>query len=273
LKILGRGASGEKFSVDLDTMIFFLLSNFTTIQNQITNMKGEGEHDVYHRFVEGISNVREITPELKLHLLKVYALLGYGCMVAMGAGIHGHSVTKTIGPMALWVLGLVAMIMVQLATNLIVRFSCYTVFCGHFGLLLIELVEHINMIDPMIVPQSLVMTALCFLVFSSVTLFVKRRTMLFLGGILLSILVFIFFTTLLNFYFESELLINVNIYGGLLMFLGYVSFDTFMIIEKWYSGEGDPFNHAVELFIDLVGIFIRIAIILAKNKKKKKGKT
>ncbi|KAF1325106.1 Bax inhibitor-like protein, partial [Globisporangium splendens] len=66
------------------------------------------------------------------------------------------------------------------------------------------------------------------------------------------------------------MLYSANLYGGLVVFCGYVVFDTQMIIEKASMGDKDSLRHALELFLDFVSIFVRIMVILIQNADKKK---
>lgn len=51
---------------------------------------------------------------------------------------------------------------------------------------------------------------------------------------------------------------------------GFVLYDTQLIIEKRRMGNQDFVQHALELFIDFIGIFRRLVIILTQKVKKEK---
>jgi FtsH-binding integral membrane protein len=71
-----------------------------------------------------------------------------------------------------------------------------------------------------------------FACFSLSALYAQRRSMLYIGGFLSSALTLLTFFGLMNLFFRSEFMFNIQLYGGLLLFMGYVCFDTQLIIEK-----------------------------------------
>ena len=74
--------------------------------------------------------------------------------------------------------------------------------------------------------------------------------------------------SLMNIFLGWQIINEANIYLGLLVFSGYVVFDTQVIVEKASQGNTDVIQHALELFIDFVAIFVRILIILMRNKER-----
>lgn len=54
-------------------------------------------------------------------------------------------------------------------------------------------------------------------------------------------------------------------YLGLLVFAGYILFDTQLIIERASAGQMDQIQHALDLFVDALSIFVRVLVILMKN--------
>ena len=59
---------------------------------------------------------------------------------------------------------------------------------------------------------------------------------------------------------QAELLL------GLLIFSGFVVFDTQVIIAKHEFGDSDYLSHALDLFVDAAALFRRILVLLASNK-------
>lgn len=54
----------------------------------------------------------------------------------------------------------------------------------------------------------------------------------------------------------------MQLYFGLLVFVGYVVVDTQEIIERAHFGDLDYVKHALTMFTDLAAIFVRILIIM-----------
>lgn len=56
-----------------------------------------------------------------------------------------------------------------------------------------------------------------------------------------------------------------ELYFGLILFCGFILFDTQLIVEKFKSGNNDFIWHSVDLFLDFVNIFRRLLVILASK--------
>lgn len=54
----------------------------------------------------------------------------------------------------------------------------------------------------------------------------------------------------------------LQLYFGLVVFLGYIVFDTQYIIERGHNGDLDYVQHALLLFTDFVAVFARIVEIM-----------
>lgn len=71
-------------------------------------------------------------------------------------------------------------------------------------------------------------------------------------------------------------LASMSIYGGLILFSGFLLYDTQRIVKAAEHHPQhsqylfDPINHALAIYMDALNIFIRIAIILAGDQRRKK---
>merc|ERR1712027_48499 len=88
---------------------------------------------------------------------------------------------------------------------------------------------------------------------------------LYLGGTLLSGLSMLFWLGLLNIFFRSPALFQLHLWGGLLIFCGFVVYDTQAIIEKRRRGDKDAIRHSLDLFIDFIQLFRKILILLMQK--------
>lgn len=127
-------------------------------------------------------------------------------------------------------------------------------------------------VDPSLVVIAVLATATVFTCFSLVALLSERRSFFFIGGIMSSYLSLSFWLFVVNMFIYVPFAFIFQLYGGLFVFSLYVIYDTQMIIEKRNRGSKDIIGHALELFVDLMAIFVRILIILMRNNEKSKKK-
>lgn len=145
------------------------------------------------------------------------------------------------------------------------------------GMSLGGLIKLASFVNPSIVPIALGSSALMFSSFAAAATLSSRRSLLYLYGGLGSALSLLSLTGLANAFFpQNRMLFNVNLYGGLAMFMGYVMADSQLIIERADQGDDDYVTHAWLLFTDLSALFSRILIILIEqsedDRKRKKDK-
>ena len=145
------------------------------------------------------------------------------------------------------------------------------------GMMIGPLLHFVAEFEPEILINAVVYTSIMFASFTAVSLFSKRRSYLFLGGVISTIMTSLFWFTLGTwlFGFKSIALDNLQyLLITLLVACMYVVYDTQLIIERAETqNERDVPKHTLMLFVDLLDLFLkvlRVLLELSDQKKKKK---
>jgi len=225
--------------------------------------------------IQALFDFSKIDVATKKHLKNVYAALAISTLAA-AAGAAVHLFTEILKGGLLASLGGIGFILALALTsnepkNQPKRLGYLVGFALCTGLSLGPLLDHVIAIDPTIVSTAFFASALIFVCFSLTALWAEERSYLYLGGSLMSGLSIMFFMGLMNIFFQSTMIYQLNLYGGLLIFCGFILYDTQLIVEKKRNGDNDFIWHSVDLFLDFVNIFRRILMILSNKEKKRKN--
>ncbi|KAI8340793.1 inhibitor of apoptosis-promoting Bax1-domain-containing protein [Chlamydoabsidia padenii] len=111
-----------------------------------------------------------------------------------------------------------------------------------------------------------------FLGFAGSALLANRRSMLYYGGMAGSLLGIMVWASLANIFFiRSSSMFSAELYLGLIAFAGFVVYDTQMIVERASAGIYDIPGHALELFMDLFALFVRLATIILRKEEEREN--
>ena len=222
--------------------------------------------------IQSLFEFSDIPKSTKEHLVRVYGtltMLTSACV--LGAFL---SVAYQIGNVGCSLLGILCLLYIAFSDR---KSPGRLVATGLFGVLeglsIGPLVGIALEVDPQIIITALMGALGIFVSFSLAAFYSDRRSSFYLGGLLNTGIWVLLLMSILSFFgVKGEFVFNVQLYLGLAIFMGYVMFDTQMMIEKANRGQKDYVLDAINLFIDLVQIFVRILIILLKESSKKKSK-
>jgi len=213
-----------------------------------------------------------LNQSVRQHLTKVYTTLAIALFAAAAGSIIEIATGLFAGAFSFIALfGLIIWFAITDPVNVSRRLSLMLAIAFANGVMIAPLIQHTLDINPAIVSTALLGTTLVFGCFSGAALLAERRSYLYLGGVLSSGLSVLVTLSLANIFFRSAVVFNFQLYLGLIVFCGFVVFDTQLIVERASQGDKDFVAHAFELFIDFIKIFVRLLIILSKDKKQKKS--
>ncbi|GBG80382.1 hypothetical protein CBR_g30750 [Chara braunii] len=211
-----------------------------------------------------------LSPKIQGHLRRVYQTLALVVLFA-AAGAYAH-ILYGLGGLSTH-LGFIGCTIALALTPREEEGKRWSILmgCGFLqGCSLGELVEYVLHVDPSIVGVAFAGALAVFVCFSASAAMASRRSFLYLGGVLSSALSMMFTMTLAGWLFgASRFVFNLEVYVGLLIFCGFILFDTQLIIEKAAGGDTDYITHALDLFVDFVAIFVRLLIVLLQKNEDK----
>ncbi|EFC42948.1 predicted protein [Naegleria gruberi] len=235
------------------------------LESQLEPLKGPGFYPQQEINWQAIGNFSGIEHQVRHKLRSIYLILaGTVLMSTLGSGL---AVYFRLEPSLLYTIVAFGFMIYVAVTSSLAGLLLFGLTIGlEIGPAIRMIMEEI---DPNLPIFALGATCVVFACFSVFAHFSKRRSMLYLGGILSSFLSVLMWTLLFSFVFGSFALYDIlSIYGGLFMFCGFIVFDTQLIIERLHAGDNDLVKMSYQLFIDFIAIFLRILIILAKRKSK-----
>lgn len=220
------------------------------------------------RFATPLSGLE---PVVQKHLRKVYHELFFACLAAsVGAGVQLYTGFFNQLLSSVLIFGSL-MYFMSLAPHHPRRRQAFLTIAFAKGMAIGPLLALAFRVNPVIPMMACLGTTTIFASLSISALFSRRKTYLYLGGFLSSAVSMLALFSLIGLFVpkvqESDVLMGLQLYGGLLVFSGYVLYDTSLIIEKAHAGERDSLKHALDLFINMMAIFVRVIIILIRNKE------
>jgi len=211
---------------------------------------------------------------LQAHLKKVYSCLAISLAVA-AFGAYIHVFTEILKSNILVTFGAIIALLLLYATpdngrNEQLRLGYLFGFSFLSGLSTGPLMDYVIRVDPAIVSTAFFGTCIVFVCFTTAAIYAPDRKYLYLGGTLASLLSTMFWMGLINLFVGSRFLFQLNLYAGLAVMCGFILYDTQLVMEKHRRGDNDYIWHSVDLFIDFLDVFRRLAIILAQKEERKK---
>lgn len=233
--------------------------------------------------ISAMFKMDDVSPKTQIHLKNVYGnLAGCTAVCALGMYINAYTILSGMFVQFAFLIGMAYL--VSKVSNVYedekTRLGYLWALAFSMGFLVGPLMHHLAEFEPSILINAVFCTTIIFGSFTAMALFTKRRSMLFLGGIISSLVSCLFWYRTISWLFGYSRygmghMSQVYLMASLFMTCLYVCYDTQMIIERAERGDKDIPSHTMTLFMDLFDLFIKIIQILIKlseDDKKKKNK-
>ncbi|PAA65042.1 hypothetical protein BOX15_Mlig032418g1 [Macrostomum lignano] len=234
-----------------------------------------------HRLtMNGLFDLSHLESHVCSHLQRVYACLAMGLLAAAAGAYIGMYLVPLYGLVAaLASLGLLLYIQSGRDTFGPERHAAFAAFCALSGSGMAPLISLAIDMDPSILVNAIIITMVVTVCFCGAALLAKTsRWMMYLAGPLASGLTVLLLLSLANIFVRSPFMFDLTLKLTLLVFCGFMVYDTQKIVEMARMGDKDYISHCLDLFMDVVEVFRVVLILLMKQQddggkeKRKKSK-
>lgn len=252
----------DEFWINFGLYLKNILSEFIIIF--ILNMNSFFAQHNFDR-MSALFKMEDISPKTQTHLRNVYGnLMTCTGICALGMYLNAYTILSGFFATILIFIGM-AYAMYKV-TNIYesehTRIGYLWALAFGMGFMVGPVMHHLAEFEPMILVQAVSYTTIIFGSFTAISIFSKRRSYLFLGGIISSIVSCMFWYRTLSWLFGyarySSEFGMVYMMSGLFVACLYIIYDTQMIIEKAERGQKDVPTHTMILFVDMFELFIKI---------------
>lgn len=145
------------------------------------------------------------------------------------------------------------------------RNALFGTFVGLQGWGMAPLLGGMFAVNPMAIPLALGGTTAIFAVTAGAALMAPRGALLKYGTVLGGACIAIMVASISNIFIGSSLLQSGILGGALLLFSGFIAYDTQEIVERFRAGDRDHLTGAVNIFIDLIQMFKMLMIMFGMD--------
>ncbi|KAI9183245.1 hypothetical protein H9P43_004162 [Blastocladiella emersonii ATCC 22665] len=227
--------------------------------------------------LDAVFSTLPLTPAIKQHVAGVYGVLA-GMMAVTATAVYFDFASRLpflhgwVGVVALIGSFVAFMALAPTPQNYSLRHGMLLAIAALKGVMLTPLVEALDFVNPSIVPRAAVSALLIFASFSIAALYAKRRVAMYAFATIGAIS-FMSLAMAVSSLFGARFSVETDLVLGLVMFSAYVVADTQVMIHRAAMVDLADKNldrhlqlsHAIELYTDLIQLFIRIAALMAKK--------
>lgn len=210
------------------------------------------------------STADSLTPQVRAHLARVYSLLAAGCATAgvASAAMFLTPLGRSIPHFVPLFGGFVPLLWLFYAPPKSVegRLALFFTFCALEGMAIAPLVG-MSMAKG-VLGTSIVLTGCIFVGFSAAAYLSPRASMLKFQGPMIGMLIGMVAISLLNLIYPTAFAHSLILYGGLALFSMFMAVDTQAMIERARCGGSDHVQDALQMFLNVINVFVRIMQIM-----------